>query len=95
MVCLSRPYAFKFINALPQILFGPFLNTFSHLQGMPESWAKLLQTSNISASERKENPQAVIDALKFYDSSTKQQESDKFMNFNKTTGSRKYIFCYF
>ena len=62
---------------------------------MPESWAKLLQTSNISASEQKENPQAVIDALKFYDSSTKQQESDKFMNFNKTTGSRKYIFCYF
>ena len=32
MVCLSRPYPFKFFkDCLPQILFGPFLNILSHL----------------------------------------------------------------
>ena len=29
-VCLSRPYPFRFFKGcLPQILLGPFLNTFS------------------------------------------------------------------
>ena len=55
---------------------------------MPESWAKLLSVSNITPSEQKQNPQAVIDVLKFYDSNTKKKEDDKFMNFSKT-GSRK------
>ena len=32
MVCLRRPYQFKFFKGcLPQILLGPFLNTSSHL----------------------------------------------------------------
>lgn len=57
---------------------------------MPDAWSKLLSMSNISPSEQKQNPQAVIDVLKFYDSNTKHQEDDKFMNFSKT-GSRKYI----
>ena len=31
MVCLSRPYPFKFFKGcLPQILRSPLLNTFSH-----------------------------------------------------------------
>ena len=31
MVCLSRPYLFKFFKGcLPQILLGPLLNTLSH-----------------------------------------------------------------
>ena len=55
-------------------------------QGMPESWARLLQSSNITPSEQKQNPQAVIDVLKFYDSSTKKDE--KYMNFNKTPASK-------
>ena len=30
--CLSRPYPFTFFKgSLPQILLGPFLNTFSHI----------------------------------------------------------------
>ena len=33
---------------------------------MPEAWAKLLQNSGISAAEKKKNPQAVVDVLKFY-----------------------------
>ena len=32
MVCLGRPYHFKFFKGcLPQILFDPFLNTLSHI----------------------------------------------------------------
>ena len=38
---------------------------------MPESWAKLLQSSNISRAEQQENPQAVLDALKYYDTSSR------------------------
>lgn len=52
--------------------------------GMPDAWSRLLSVSNITPSEQKQNPQAVIDVLKFYDSNTKKQEDDKFMNFNKT-----------
>ncbi|OWJ99129.1 hypothetical protein Celaphus_00009792, partial [Cervus elaphus hippelaphus] len=36
--------------------------------GIPEQWARLLQTSNITKLEQKKNPQAVLDVLKFYDS---------------------------
>ncbi|MEQ2178496.1 hypothetical protein GOODEAATRI_014636, partial [Goodea atripinnis] len=42
--------------------------------GMPEQWARLLQTSNISESEQKKNPQAVLDILKFYDSTSGKQK---------------------
>lgn len=52
--------------------------------GMPESWSKLLSVSNITPSEQKQNPQAVIDVLKFYDSNTKVKEDEKYMNFQKT-----------
>uniref|UniRef100_A0A669BYH3 non-specific serine/threonine protein kinase n=1 Tax=Oreochromis niloticus TaxID=8128 RepID=A0A669BYH3_ORENI len=37
--------------------------------GMPEQWARLLQTSNISKSEQKQNPQAVLDINKSTDHS--------------------------
>jgi len=46
---------------------------------MPESWARLLQHSNISKSEQKKNPQAVLDVLNYYDSSSKQNQESKFM----------------
>ncbi|KAI1287320.1 Serine/threonine-protein kinase pak-1 [Halotydeus destructor] len=48
--------------------------------GMPESWLRLLQTSNISKTEQKNNPQAVLDVLKWYDSShEKQANAPKYM----------------
>uniref|UniRef100_A0A8C4VK88 non-specific serine/threonine protein kinase n=1 Tax=Gopherus evgoodei TaxID=1825980 RepID=A0A8C4VK88_9SAUR len=53
--------------------------------GMPEQWARLLQTSNITKSEQKKNPQAVLDVLEFYNSK-KTSNSQKYMSF---TG----IFC--
>ncbi|XP_062849769.1 serine/threonine-protein kinase PAK 2a [Trichomycterus rosablanca] len=47
--------------------------------GMPEQWARLLQTSNISKSEQKQNPQAVLDVLKFYDSTGNGKQ--KYLSF--------------
>lgn len=52
---------------------------FYCVQGMPEQWARLLQTSNISKSEQKQNPQAVLDILKFYDSTSGKQ---KYLSFS-------------
>ncbi|KAL1442089.1 hypothetical protein MTO96_031007 [Rhipicephalus appendiculatus] len=41
--------------------------------GMPDSWARLLQNSNITKLEQKKNPQAVLDVLNWYDASTKDK----------------------
>lgn len=49
-------------------------------QGMPEQWARLLQTSNITKLEQKKNPQAVLDVLKFYDS--KDTAKQKYLSFS-------------
>uniref|UniRef100_A0A672GUK4 non-specific serine/threonine protein kinase n=1 Tax=Salarias fasciatus TaxID=181472 RepID=A0A672GUK4_SALFA len=51
--------------------------------GMPEQWARLLQTSNITKLEQKKNPQAVLDVLKFYDSK-ETSNSQKYMSFTAT-----------
>ena len=45
---------------------------------MPESWAKLLVNSNISVQEQKENPQAVLDVLNYYDAAKEKQDT-KYM----------------
>lgn len=47
---------------------------------MPEQWARLLQTSNITKLEQKKNPQAVLDVLKFYDSKTTVKQ--KYLSFS-------------
>lgn len=52
---------------------------------MPEQWARLLQTSNITKLEQKKNPQAVLDVLKFYDSK-ETSNSQKYMSFTGTEG---------
>ncbi|KAJ8368044.1 hypothetical protein SKAU_G00080720 [Synaphobranchus kaupii] len=52
--------------------------------GMPEQWARLLQTSNITKLEQKKNPQAVLDVLKFYDSK-EISNSQKYMSFTDKT----------
>lgn len=56
----------------------------NELQGMPESWAKLLQNSNITKSEQKKNPQAVLDVLNWFDSSAKDKRESKYMTLSKT-----------
>ncbi|XP_028656206.1 serine/threonine-protein kinase PAK 1 [Erpetoichthys calabaricus] len=57
--------------------------------GMPEQWARLLQTSNITKLEQKKNPQAVLDVLKFYDSK-ETSNSQKYMSFTDKS-SDSYI----
>ncbi|CAN8022069.1 unnamed protein product [Ixodes persulcatus] len=52
--------------------------------GMPESWARLLQNSNITKLEQKKNPQAVLDVLNWYDASTKDKGRSKYMTINRT-----------
>uniref|UniRef100_A0A452VEB8 non-specific serine/threonine protein kinase n=1 Tax=Ursus maritimus TaxID=29073 RepID=A0A452VEB8_URSMA len=56
--------------------------------GIPEQWARLLQTSNITKLEQKKNPQAVLDVLKFYDSK-ETVNNQKYMSF---TSGAKYLF---
>lgn len=56
------------------------MHTCTHKQGIPEQWARLLQTSNITKLEQKKNPQAVIDVLKFYDSK-ETVNNQKYMSF--------------
>lgn len=52
---------------------------------MPEAWARLLMSSNISKQEQKSNPQAVLDVLNWYDASSKEPPSSKYMTKAATT----------
>ncbi len=68
---------------------------------MPQLWSSLLQNSKITKQEQKQNPQAVIDALDFYQHSAHKRES-KFMystcksKSSKTKSSlRTKWFCHF
>lgn len=53
---------------------------------MPEAWARLLMSSNISKQEQKKNPQAVIDVLEWFENSSKQRPNSKYM-MNATTAT--------
>lgn len=53
---------------------------------MPEAWALLLMSSNISKQEQKKNPQAVLDVLKWFDNSSKEIEGSKYMTTTKMVG---------
>eukprot|EP00057_Strongylocentrotus_purpuratus_P015254 XP_011669728.1 PREDICTED: serine/threonine-protein kinase PAK 3 [Strongylocentrotus purpuratus] len=67
-----------------------FDNITGEFTGMPEKWAQLLSSSSISKTEQKNNPQAVLDALKFYDDSTAGNE--KFMTQHKVILGNKQSF---
>jgi hypothetical protein len=56
---------------------------------MPEAWARLLMSSNISKQEQKKNPQAVLDVLNWFDSSSKEAKGSKYMTTTKMVG--KYV----
>ena len=55
--------------------------------GMPDSWLRLLQGSNISKNEQKQNPQAVLNVLKWFDSPITAQNEAKFMTIDDGTSS--------
>ncbi|XP_046668982.1 serine/threonine-protein kinase Pak isoform X1 [Homalodisca vitripennis] len=52
--------------------------------GMPEAWARLLMSSNISKQEQKKNPQAVLDVLNWFDHSSKEVKGSKYMTLTTT-----------
>jgi len=58
--------------------------------GMPQAWAQLLQTSNISKQEQKKNPQAVLDVLKWYDISSQGGNETKYMETMMQKNSSPY-----
>ncbi|KAM9231037.1 LOW QUALITY PROTEIN: serine/threonine-protein kinase PAK 3-like [Leptosomus discolor] len=49
-------------------LVKEWVSDLGESKGIPEQWARLLQTSNITKLKQKKNPQAVLAVLKFYDS---------------------------
>ena len=51
----------------------PYLQT---LQGMPETWTKLLTGSAITKEDYANNPQAVLEVLEFYTDQTKRNEKE-------------------
>lgn len=74
---------------LPAVLSCCFF-PFGCPQGIPEQWARLLQTSNITKLEQKKNPQAVLDVLKFYDSK-ETVNNQKYMSFTSGGKSKSTI----
>ncbi len=50
--------------------FDPTTGEFT---GMPKNWYLMLKNSNISKTEQKKNPQAVIEVLKWYESKDKDK----------------------
>lgn len=62
--------------------FDPVSGEFT---GMPEAWSRLLMHSNISKQEQKNNPQAVLDILNWYDNTTKEPVNAKYMTKTTTT----------
>lgn len=59
-------------------------------EGMPELWSCLLQNSKITIQEQKENPQAVIDALDFYQHSAQKRESKFMYSSYKSRGDEQF-----
>ena len=70
---ISYPSKFKHVV---HVGFDPDTGEFT---GMPEAWARLLISSNISREMQLKNPQAVLDVLNYYETSAKLPPQDKFM----------------
>lgn len=78
---ISYPSKFKHVV---HVGFDPETGEFT---GMPEAWARLLISSNISREMQLKNPQAVLDVLNYYESSSKQPPQDKFMTSSQPSPS--------
>ena len=70
---ISYPSKFKHVV---HVGFDPDTGEFT---GMPEAWARLLISSNISREMQLKNPQAVLDVLNYYELNAKSSNKDKFM----------------
>lgn len=52
---------------------------------MPNEWLVYLQKSSLTLNEKMKNPQAVIDALEFFDSQMKNSSSKYMYSSDKST----------
>lgn len=55
--------------------------------GMPESWARLLKEADITKSEQKKNPEAVLHVLRWFEKSNNCEKEGKFMKITKEAES--------
>jgi len=78
---ISYPSKFKHVV---HVGFDPDTGEFT---GMPEAWARLLISSNISREMQLKNPQAVLDVLNYYETSAKLPPQDKFMTSSQPSPS--------
>lgn len=70
------------------------MNVFLQFQGLPDSWVRLLEHSEISKTEQKKNPQAVLDVLNYYDHSKNSKPESKYMTakpFSKYLATNSYV----
>jgi hypothetical protein len=58
------------------------------ISGLPPAWTAWLKQADISDQEQQQNPEAVLDALKAYDSAVRHQKDDKFMGAASPRGAR-------
>lgn len=75
------------------VAFAVLFGILFCFQGMPEAWSRLLMNSNISKQEQKNNPQAVLDVLTWYDNSSKEPPNAKYMTKTTTTTHSGKLFC--
>ncbi|KAJ2800739.1 Protein kinase, partial [Coemansia helicoidea] len=54
--------------------------------GLPDKWAKLLQSSNITQQDYAQNPQAVLDVLEFYTKNTAEGQAAVSASASKMAG---------
>lgn len=66
----------------------------SIFQGMPDEWKAILHSSNISKQEQKNNPQAVIDVLKWFESKANNKQESKYMTAVKPSSGKADFYSF-
>ena len=65
MVCLGRPYHFKYFKGcFPEILLGPFLNTLTHMFQAPNRNRNEFQANNLSDNQEKVSESKLFDLIR-------------------------------
>ena len=72
--------------------FDPETGEFS---GLPETWARILQNSDISVTERKKNPRGLLDVLNFIHERNHDPNEPKVKYFVSTSLNEKFKILFF
>ncbi|KAL0580705.1 hypothetical protein ABG067_008524, partial [Albugo candida] len=71
---ISTPY-----NTV-HVFHGGFDSNTGEFTGLPKEWTNLLTQSGITRQEQENNPQAVIDAIEFFQGNTQEKQDDVVWN---------------